>query len=103
LTSMAYIRERSLNLAEALVSRELKQRLRLTELEIATGLTGRDPHFTVGFYLSPKVHIRYTHDILSPTKDIFLLNYTLTSRIGLYIERDRDGRLGGGLNFRVRF
>ncbi len=103
LTSLEYIRERSLNLAEALVSRELKQKLRLTELEIATGLAGRDPHFTVGFYLSPKVHIRYTHDILSPTKDIFLLNYALTSRLGLYIERDRDGRLGGGLNFRVRF
>ncbi len=103
LTEVSYLRSRSLNLAEALLSRELKQRLRLTELEIATGLAGRDPHFTVGFYLSPRVHLRYTHDIKSPTKDVFLLNYYLTRGMGIYVERDRDGRLGGGLNFRFRF
>lgn len=103
LTELSYIRARSLNLAEALLSKELKQRLRLTELEIATGLAGRDPHFTVGFYLSPRIRLRYTHDIKSPIKDVFLLNYYLMRGIGIYVERDRDGRLGGGLNFRFRF
>ncbi len=101
--TLAYLRTRSIDLAEALVSRELKRRLRLSELEIATGLAGRSPHFTVGFYLSPRVHIRYTHDLQSPSKDVFTLNYLLTRRLWLYVDRDRDSRLGVGLNWRYRF
>ncbi len=101
--TLAYLRTRSVDLAEALVSRELKRRLRLSELEIETGLAGRSPHFTVGFYLSPRVHIRYTHDLQSPSKDVFTLNYLLTRRLWLYVDRDRDSRLGVGLNWRYRF
>ncbi len=101
--TLAYLRSRTVNLAEALVSRELKRRLRLSELEIETGLAGRSPHFTVGFYLSPRVHIRYTHDIQSPSKDVFTLNYLLARRLWLYVDRDRDSRLGVGLNWRYRF
>ncbi len=101
--TLAYLRSRSVDLAEALVSRELKRRLRLSELEIETGLAGRSPHFTVGFYLSPRVHIRYTHDLQSPSKDVFTLNYLLTRRLWLYVDRDRDSRLGVGLNWRYRF
>ena len=101
--TLEYLRSRSVNLAEALVSRELKRRLRLSELEIETGLAGRSPHFTVGFYLSPRVHIRYTHDLQSPSKDVFTLNYLLTRRLWLYVDRDRDSRLGVGLNWRYRF
>lgn len=102
-TDIRLLQERALNLAEGFLSRELRQRIRLTELEIRTGRAGQDPRFTVGLYLSENLYLRYTHDLLALEKDIFQLKYFLTNRTALYAERDKDGELFFGLEIRFRF
>jgi hypothetical protein len=103
LKDVELIRERALNLAEGFLSRELRRKLRISELELKTGLTGEDPRFTVGFYLSPSLYIRYTHDLLALEKDVFHLRYFLTRKTAIYAERDRDGEISTGIEFNFRF
>ena len=103
LSDVELIKRRALNLAEGIISKELRRRLRIQELEVTTGLTGEDPRFTVGFYLSRNFYLRYTHDILAVEKDVFQARYRLSRRVSLYAERDREGAFSAGLELTLRF
>jgi autotransporter translocation and assembly factor TamB len=97
------LKDRTLNLAASVLSARLRRKMRLTELELKTGLTGGNPQVTVGLYVSRDLYIRYTHDLLAWDKDVFLMKYFLTRRTALYTERDEDGSLSTGVNFHFRF
>ena len=103
LSDLELIKRRALNLAEGIISKELRRRLRIQELEVTTGLAGEDPRFTVGFYLSRNFYLRYTHDILAVEKDVFQARYRLSRRVSLYAERDKEGAFSAGLELTLRF
>ena len=102
-SDMDVIKSRAFNIAEDILSRNLKRKLRIRELEIGTGLTGEDPHFTVGFYLSKNLFFRYTHDFIEIDKDIFYMRYRLYSGLGIYAEKDKEGAFSLGLEYEFEF
>ncbi len=103
ITDVQLLKERALGFAEGLISRELRRRLRVSELELSTGLGGEEPRFTVGFYLSKNLYFRYTHDILALDKDVFQARYRLTRNMSFYAERDKEGAFSTGLELTLRF
>jgi len=102
-SDMDVIKSRAFNIAEDILSRNLKRKLRIRELEIGTGLTGEDPHFTVGFYLSKNLFFRYTHDFIEIDKDIFYMRYRLYSSLSVYAEKDKEGAFSLGLEYEFEF
>lgn len=103
LTDVNLLRERALGLAEGLLSAELRRKLRVSELELGTGLLGGDPHFTVGLYLSRNFYLKYSFDPQSIEKNVFLTRYFLTRRTALYAQRDREGEVAAGFEIFFRF
>jgi len=102
-SDMDVIKSRAFNIAEDILSRNLKRKLKIRELEIGTGLTGEDPHFTVGFYLSRNLFFRYTHDFIEIDRDIFFMRYRLYSGLGIYAEKDKEGEFSLGLEYEFEF
>ncbi len=103
LSDVNMLRERALNLAEGLLSAQLRKKLRVSELELGTGLLGGDPHFTVGFYLSRHFYLKYSFDPQSLEKNVFLTRYFLTRRTAVYVQRDREGEFAAGFELFFRF
>ncbi len=92
---------RALNLAEGLLSRELRRRIRLRELEVRTGLGG-EAQMILGMYLTKNLYFRYTGDLSGAGSESYELKYYIRSNLAIYTKKDPQGT-GAGFEFRFRF
>ncbi len=92
---------RALNLAEGLLSRELRRRIRLRELEVRTGLSG-ESQLVLGMYLTKNLYFRYTGALSGAREESYELKYYIRSNLAIYTKKDPQGT-GAGFEFRFRF
>ncbi len=99
----AQVGERVMNLAEGLISQELKHKINLKELEVRTGALGTgSPRFTVGLYLTRNLYFKYSRDLQEAASDYYNLRYFIKPNISVYGEKDATG-VGVGFQYRFRF
>ncbi len=94
--------ERAVNLAEGLLSRELRKKVRLQELEVRTGTFGGTPQFTIGWYLTRNLYVKYSTDLENLESQYFQVKYFFRPRVAMYGEKDEAG-VGVGFQYRIRF
>jgi hypothetical protein len=94
--------ERAVNLAEGLLSRELRKRVRLQELEVRTGTFGGTPQFTIGWYLTRNLYVKYSTDLEGMESQYFQVKYFFKPKVAMYGEKDKSG-VGVGFQYRIRF
>ena len=94
--------ERAVNLAEGLLSRELRKRVRLQELEVRTGTFGGTPQFTIGWYLTRNLYVKYSTDLEGMESQYFQVKYFFKPKVAIYGEKDKSG-VGVGFQYRIRF
>ncbi|MEO0192657.1 MAG: translocation/assembly module TamB domain-containing protein [candidate division WOR-3 bacterium] len=94
--------ERAVNLAEGLLSRELRKKVRLQELEVRTGTFGGTPQFTIGWYLTRNLYVKYSTDLEKLESQYFQVKYFFKPKVAMYGEKDEAG-VGVGFQYRIRF
>ena len=94
--------ERAVNLAEGLLSRELRKKVRLQELEVRTGTFGGTPQFTIGWYLTRNLYVKYSTDLENLESQYFQVKYFFKPKVAMYGEKDEAG-VGVGFQYRIRF
>lgn len=94
--------ERAVNLAEGLLSRELRKKVRLQELEVRTGSFGGTPQFTIGWYLTRNLYVKYSTDLEKLESQYFQVKYFFKPKVAMYGQKDEAG-LGVGFQYRIRF
>ena len=97
------LEKKALGFAQSYLTRSIRSKLGLRELEVSSGSIEEDPHLSIGFYVSSNIYLKYYHDFLSIQYDRFDLRYKISRYFGLNAIRDEEGRYYFGLSFEKRF
>ncbi|MFO8062884.1 MAG: translocation/assembly module TamB domain-containing protein [bacterium] len=77
----------------------------LDQLNIETSLLSdeKSAKLSVGKYISRDLFISYTHDIFSFARDMFQIEYNITENSQIITERDDEGNVNAGFQFKFRY
>ncbi|MDY6788150.1 MAG: translocation/assembly module TamB domain-containing protein [candidate division WOR-3 bacterium] len=77
----------------------------LDQLNIETNLLSdeKSAKLSVGKYISRDLFISYTHDIFSFARDMFQIEYNITENSQIITERDNEGNVNAGFQFKFRY
>ena len=85
--------------------RALSSSIGLDELSIETSLLSKEKtaKLSIGKYLYKDLYISYTHDIFTFAKDLFKIEYSLGNNSQIITERDEEGNINAGFQFKLRY
>lgn len=92
-----YLRNKYLN--------ALSSSIGIDQLNIETALLSqnRSAKLSIGKYIGRNFFISYTHDIFSFSRDVFKIEYNFTDNGEFVTERDENGELNAGVQFKLRY
>lgn len=91
---------RGINLAQTLLSRELRRMLRLDELIFS--VTGNNALVTLGSYITDRIYVKIRTDLQNPDNTSLSVRYFLRPNVSLFGESEGN-RYTVGIGYRIRF
>ena len=91
---------RGINLAQTLLSREVRKMLRLDELIFS--VTGNNALVTLGSYITDRIYVRVTTDLQNPDNTSLRVRYFLRPNVSIFGESEGN-RYTVGIGYRIKF
>ncbi len=83
----------------------LSSSIGLDQLSLETSLLSdeKSAKLSIGKYISRNLFISYTHDIFSFAGDLFKIEYSIGRNSQIITERDEEGKINAGFQFKLRY
>jgi len=102
-TEAEELKARAMTLASTVLSQSMRRLLKLREFKIESAEGEPTSYVTFGLFVTPKLYLRYSHDVFDITKDLFTVKYELNKNLGLFAERGDDQKLKIGAEYLYEF
>ena len=91
---------RSLNLAQTLLSREVRRMLRLDELIFS--VTGNNALVTLGSYITDRIYVKVTTDLQNPDNTSLRVQYYIRPNVSIFGQSEGN-KYTVGIGYRIKF
>ncbi len=91
---------RSINLAQTLLSREVRRMLRLDELIFS--VTGNNALVTLGSYITDRIYVKVTTDLQNPDNTSLRVQYYIKPNVSIFGQSEGN-KYTVGIGYRIKF